>query len=385
MHTNRKFAKPAALGVLTGLLVSLSTFTAAESDAARAIRASAATVPTNIAGIRAYAEPPKGFNAVTASDEDLATYGFPPRPDKQADPDRYARWERAMQAAKIHWNGELKELPFHGREVAPGSSLLSSQDLQPVTSGPKAEENVSASGVIVNNKLTSWNDTTSFDNADLTIGIPKAQLPVGNGSCAASDYKAFSFAGIDSTVYPINSTQFAVVPGLQAGVYGDVPCGSGAPFYFAEFGFGYPLYRAFAVNPGDVVYVEVYSPGPSQPATALVEDFMSGAFSTYSISTPSIIGRNADWLVFRPCCDASGYNFPLANTVNIFVQGVAYTANNKAYYPGSQASTTNVLTMTDDAGDQNIEQLYQGNSGREGLYGLTFYTNGCAYSGGCTP
>jgi len=80
----------------------------AENDTVRAIRASAATVPTNIPGIHTYAKPPKGFNPVTAMDVELATYGFPPRPDKQVHPGQYARWERAMRMAKIRWNGELR-------------------------------------------------------------------------------------------------------------------------------------------------------------------------------------------------------------------------------------------------------------------------------------
>jgi len=67
--------KRAVLAVM--MFLGLSTLAAAESDSARAIRASTATVPTNIPGIRTYAEPPKGFNAVTANDVELATYGFP--------------------------------------------------------------------------------------------------------------------------------------------------------------------------------------------------------------------------------------------------------------------------------------------------------------------
>ena len=94
MHTQSKFANVVVLAVMGMLLLGRITVAAAEDNAVRAIRASAATVPTNIPGIHTYAEPPKGFNPVTATDVDLATYGFPARPDKQAKPDQYAQWER---------------------------------------------------------------------------------------------------------------------------------------------------------------------------------------------------------------------------------------------------------------------------------------------------
>jgi hypothetical protein len=89
------------------LLLGLSAFATAE-NAARVIRASAANVPTNISSIHTYAAPPKGFDPLAATDIERATYGFPARSDKQANPDQYALWERAMNVAKIRWSGELK-------------------------------------------------------------------------------------------------------------------------------------------------------------------------------------------------------------------------------------------------------------------------------------
>ena len=102
--------KLSVLVLTSSVLLSLTTVAMAQSDTVRALYISAANVPTNITSIHTYAEAPKGFNPVAASDEELATYGFPLRPDKQADPKHYALWERAMVAAKIRWNGELKTL-----------------------------------------------------------------------------------------------------------------------------------------------------------------------------------------------------------------------------------------------------------------------------------
>lgn len=103
------------------LALSFATVATAQSDAVSELYVSAANVPTNIAGLRTYAASPNGFNPVTATDEELATYGFPARPDKQADAQHYASWERAMLAAKIRWNGDLKPLPSSGRGMMPAN------------------------------------------------------------------------------------------------------------------------------------------------------------------------------------------------------------------------------------------------------------------------
>src|SRR5271156_1707934 len=111
MHIQCKFAKLAVV-MMGSLLVSISTLARAQGNKASAIYVAGGNVPTSVAGVRAYVEPPKGFSPLTASDVELATYGFPPRPDKQADPDRYRWWERAMGLTKTRWNGELEPVPL---------------------------------------------------------------------------------------------------------------------------------------------------------------------------------------------------------------------------------------------------------------------------------
>ncbi|MGA8438341.1 MAG: hypothetical protein WB762_14400 [Candidatus Sulfotelmatobacter sp.] len=100
------------------------------------------------------------------------------------------------------------------------------------------------------------------------------------------------------------------------------------------------------------------------------------------------VGNRADWIVDRICCDGPTPNgvWPLANTSAIFFDGGAVQNGSGArFYPGSQASSTQILTMTDDAGDQSIELVNQGSgTSYEGEHGLFFQTTGCAWSGGCT-
>ncbi len=380
MQSRSKFAKLAVLVIGGTLLLSLSTLAMAESDAARAIRSSAATTPTNLPGINAYAEPPKGFNPVTVTDEELALYGFPPRPDKQAHPDQYAHWERAMKLAKIHWNGELKALPGGGSKVPSGSAPLP-ELVQPETSGPKQIQTNNASGAVVTSNQKKFNKN-SIEDVIAKITVPTAEFPMNTKSCSGEGYIAISSVGIDGFVFDTGNG-YGYDPQLEAGVYEQVAC-SGDLYYFAVAGWqgGYSV--AFNVNPGDVVYAAAYTSGGSNSGVYL-EDMTSGVYGGYSVTTSGIVGYTANWMVERLCC-TDNQPFALANTTDIaFGDGFAETENEKFYYPGSQATTTEVLAMTDDAGDQTIEQVTQGSAGFQGQTGLWFETKDCAAVNGCTP
>jgi hypothetical protein len=87
------------LTAVSGLGLSISS--SAQSTEALALYESAATIPTNIEGIRTFPAPPANFQPLTASDEELAAYGFPPRPDQKGDPDSYRVWARAMSIPRL--------------------------------------------------------------------------------------------------------------------------------------------------------------------------------------------------------------------------------------------------------------------------------------------
>lgn len=382
MPTHSKFAKLAVLGILGSLLLTFSTLAAAESDAVRAIRASAATVPTNVPGIRAYAEPRKDFDPVMATDVELATYGFPPRPDQQANPDLYAHWERAMKAAKIRWSGDLKPLPYERSVMLSSDSSASSEEVQTTTTGPKRVSTTNASGVIVSSGQKTFNGN-SVDGVAATIIVPQARMPSGSTSCTGDGYDVISTVGIDGSV--INKGTGKVFSSkLEAGIFEQAAC-SGELYYFAVIGWEGVYSVAFAVNPGDVVYIVAATEGGSN-SSVYFEDYTISTSASYAVTTQGIVGATANWIVLRTCCVANVL-IPLANTVDI-VYGNAFAGKKgvqQVFFPGSQASSTKILTMTDDAGDQGIESVSQGNTGPEGLTGLWFITSSCASSGGCTP
>ena len=146
----------------------------------------------------------------------------------------------------------------------------------------------------------------------------------------------------------------------------------------------------FSLNPGDVFYTEVHAFGGCSNGSAFVEDLTTLTYNSYTISNPCGVlqtGRYAHWIVTRPLAgNGIDGESPLANTISLSFDGAQ--VNNvagKPFYPGSQATTTSVLTMYDDTNSQAIELVNQGATGFQGLHSLFFQTTGCAYAGGCTP
>lgn len=122
-----------------------------------------------------------------------------------------------------------------------------------------------------------------------------------------------------------------------------------------------------------------------------VEDLTTLTYNSYSVSNPylvSQVGRTANWIVGHLCCNGPGSAgaWPLANTIGISFEGAAArNGSGKFFFPGSQATTTEILTMRDNGNTQNTEIVSQGSSGFQGRQSLFFQTTGCAYLAGCTP
>jgi hypothetical protein len=271
----------------------------------------------------------------------------------------------------------------------PAGSL--SQEVVPqVLTGPKHLSTINGSGVFLTNyALKKWSSTTSFNDIWTVITVPVAQLPFDNTTgCTAPSYWSVSFAGIDGELH-FEQPGWVVHPELSGGVESIVDCSGTATYTaYAEWGTGaFP----FQLNPGDLFYTEVHCVQPNAAACVFLEDLTTLTY--YSITVDSdplvpLVGNAAQWVVERPCCGGSGPAgaWPLANTIDISFDGAAaQIGNGKLFYPGSQASSTYILTMMDDGSTQNIELVNQGSTGYQGLHSLLFQTTGCAFAGGCTP
>jgi hypothetical protein len=396
----KNLIKPVAISAVMAILqLSFAASAGAQNGVVNTLSTSAATVPTNMAAIHTYPEPPSSFSPLTATNDQLAAYGFPTRPDKQANPEHYALWERAMTAAKNRWKGELTALKT---DTPAGSGLAPEQAAEDQLSAavaaatvPAQANNTQASGVLLNNGLTSWSSTKSFDDIWSVITVPVVQLPFSSPYCADQFYYSQSLVGIDGY---INTSRFTgqqlFQPEEFVGVQESFNCylGPGSALYQAFFGWENNWYFAFYLNPGDQFYTEVHASGGCNSGSAFIEDLTTLTYNAFTIPNPCRIKQNgqlANWIVYRPPYSQNYVpdgQSPLANTLQISFEGAeVLNTSGAAFYPGSQAASTVVMTMRDDNNTQPIELVNQGISGYQGLHSLWFQTTGCAFAGGCKP
>jgi hypothetical protein len=385
----KRSIRPAVLTIaLTVLALGFAATATAQSDAARAIYESSANIPTNIPGMHTFAAPPVGFDPLGASDEALATYGFPPRPDKQADPSGYANWVAAMAVAKIRWNGELKPHPEFSVRLPelPKSSLAPEAATPAISKGPTTINTLCCSGILNSIPVTTWS-ARSIDSVNAQYNVPVAQqaftaLGSPGNICDGNADVAATWVGIDD--YEADGE------GLQGGTASFAFCNSGASFtlYYTGFQWVPGVYTVgFSVNAGDDMFVQVYSVlGGCNPGYVFLEDLTQQVYSTYQLTPPSstlcLVGNSAYFLVFRPLGDSGTPTdlYPVANYVNEFAISSSKNGKGTTFYPGSQTASTYLYIMTDDSGTIPISVPVQ-----EGESSIFIYDENCAKVGGCVP
>jgi hypothetical protein len=361
----------------TALVVSFSSYAAAQTDAARAMYDASATVQTNIDGIRTFSTPSADFNPVSASDEQLATFGFPPRPNQQNDAAGYAKWVRAMAGSKTRWNGELRHTGAYSGPARKAPEAAGAG------AGTGTDYYYNWSGFINTNTLKKYNAKTSFYVIYSDFNVPTVNQP--SGVCDGGWDWEVSWNGIDG-----NQDQNAL---LQGGSSSEVYC-SGGKYqwdYFAwiEWWPSYDIIGEFNVNPGDDMYVVTWDTSATQ-GYVFLDDLTTGVYGTYAISPksgqPGLIGNSAEYIVERPCCRGANY-YPLPNYVwDFWAASIAYNFKDfddnitTPYYPGSTSSSTFLVNMVDD-GDTQVISAPEA----QGKYGIFVQAESCATSGGCTP
>jgi hypothetical protein len=354
-------------------LIGLTNLATAQSDSARVVYESAATVPTNIPGIHTYPAPPADFNPLEASEEALASFGFPPRPDKVSNAHGYMQWAGAMSKARKRWTGDLKAHPEAASrpvELRKGQEqALAGNSAVPTTYGSP-----NWSGVANTVKLTKWNPKTSFSTVFSQFNVPVVEqaFDVCDGG---TDWEV-TWNGIDGT----GSGDV-----LQGGSSSQAICKNNVTsqkyFAWVEWYPSYFITEVFPVNPGDDMYVETFdTSGGCNPGAVFVEDETTLAYGTYQLnwlSGPCLIGNSAEIIVERPYGDNSNY-YPLANYIWDFSLSWDYNMKDTEFGPGATTAATQIFSMYDDNFTQVISQPVV-----EGKYSVFFYDTGCAYTGGC--
>jgi hypothetical protein len=380
----------AMLPMLAGATIAAAQSADALKPSVKAAYEASATIETGTPGIRTFALPPRGFDPLAASDEQLAHFGFPPRPDAKTAPDANARWVRAMSAAKnrvtrpmvssaVRRMPPVSNLPMRTRP----DGIRASVDGTPATGS-----SYNWSGIVNTSKATHYSskdNSNSYYYVVSEFNVPVAQQAFASGGGTICD-GGYDIASVWNGIDGFNNGDV-----LQGGTESYAYCNGGDAFTgYVAWVEWYPSYAEipeFDVNPGDDFFVETWNTS-STNGYVWIEDLTTQTSGTYNLvptEKPYLVGNSAEYVVERPCC--SGGNFyPLVNYVadfwafNYAQTFKEYFETGKTDYPGSSSSATWLLSMLDDAGDQSIS--VPTSTGNESIY---FNDENCAYSGGCTP
>ena len=302
---------------------------------------------TNLPGATTFAAPPEGFSVLAASDEQLADYGFPPRPDPAASPKEYAAWSKAMLASRRRIVPSLQQTSiFHGL-----ARLRQT--------GKSTEENTlqsyNWSGYVDSSGAKSYG-SSSFYYAESNMIVPTAQ-PAGDSCTGIYDY-AYSWVGIDGWT---GSNDI-----LQGGIEFDALCSLGVQVtYYSAFYEWYPGAEVhitnFPIAPGDDIFVDAWHTS-STKAQVYLSNYNTGMAVQVGFSAPAgtkLIGNSAEWITERP--NLNGQGTTLTNYLDqLFYGSEAVTEKKHTSYPGSSSSKQ--VIMLDDNGKPISAPTALGNS-----------------------
>jgi len=295
-------------------------------------------VPTDMAGAKTTLNPPPGFNAITASDVELATYGFPPRPDAQLEPQAYASWERAMLASKVRVTPQLQMTNIFRTPVSKTSAASVTDNASAVPpTGSNGPTSGGWSGYYVLSGAASYNHTNSFYYALAYYVVPKARHAL-NAPCNNTWNLAYGGVGLDG---------FGSSDVLEAGVVFDSYLSTSCvntPYYafsYEWYPYGSVVVSSVPVTAGDDVFVEVWNTSATQGYVYMVDLFTNQAVTIGVTAYPgySLVGNSAEWFIDGAAASLTDY------TMDFFADCYAYTWSSTAY----PATTGTAVTMVNGA------------------------------------
>lgn len=264
-------------------------------------------------GTESFNVTPPDFDVTSASPEELARYGIPPRPDPTNDPDGYARWSRQFPKGfrliepQLRERPELQHRPLSAIDEAAGTAY-------------------NWSGAIVNPPSGK-----TFSQVTGMWWVPPIWAP-GKGT-----FRMSTWIGIDGD----GSSDV-----LQAGVEADVTEPDGTPAYSMWYQW-YPGSNTqitnLSVTDRDLVSVTITATSTST-ATALISVGSTGV--SINIQAPAgwtLQGNCAEWIVERP--QVNGVDAILANYGSVIFGAVG--AWDGAEWTYLDSSTLNLLSMVE--------------------------------------
>lgn len=296
------------------VLLSTTIYAAQAGDAEPSAKAPPAhAVKTNMPGIYAFTQPPAGFNVRTASQEELAAWGFPPRPDPSEGAAALASWLEEVNPANTRVVPDLvrREGSFHrpaqDLRIASGTSR---------TNAPISATSSNWSGMAVTPAIGG--QPFYSVSAHWIVPVVK-QAP---GTCSGGwDYSS-QWVGIGGF-----NDQYLLQSGSAANVFCDV--GNSLPEYFPWIEWlpnsELVLYKSAATETlypfaaGDYVIVTVWTTnwtnGISTTGNLSFADVTQGwtislAYTAASLGGNQVTGQSAEWIVERTEVDGAFATLP---------------------------------------------------------------------------
>ncbi|QNI33245.1 hypothetical protein H7849_04575 [Alloacidobacterium dinghuense] len=274
---------------------------------------------TNLAGVTTIAAPPKDFDPLTASDQDLEYYGFPPRPNEIAAPKAFATWQRAMAASTTRITPVL--------EISKTLANPSTVKAAPPSGSSGPVTSTSWAGYVNKNGATTYG-SSSFYFAIADYDVPNVRQATCDG-------------GWDYAVTSVGLDGWGSSDVLQAGTEEAEYCsGTVRASYYAPVYEWYPLgltsVTSMSIAPGDELFVEVWTTSSTSGHVYLV-DYSTNQYVIVSFAAPAgiyLVGNSAQWGM-----SLYGGLATLKNYISEYMSNAyAYNFSYSAVDPGSASS-----------------------------------------------
>lgn len=265
-------------------------------------------------GTESFNVTPPDFDVTSASPEELARYGIPPRPDPANDLDGYARWARQFPKGFRLIEPELRKHPERRH-----------RPLSVIDEAAGTSDNWS--GAIVNPPSGK-----TFSQIAGSWWVPPIWAP-GSGSFSMS-----SWVGIDGYGSP---------DVLQAGVEADVAEPNGTPTYYVWYEWfpnGETEITNLSVAAGNYVSVNITAKTTTS-ATAMISVGSTGVSINFPAPAGTTLqGNCAEWIVERP--DINGTYGKLPNYGSVIFSGSvgAWDGSEWTYL---DSSTLNLISIAE--------------------------------------
>jgi hypothetical protein len=332
---------------------------------------SIASDQTPVQEVVTYPAPPPDLNPLSASDDELADYGYPPRPNELSAPAAYTHWRKLVTVPRVA-NPVLQQTTIYN---GPAQHLLSGRTLN---NGIVSATSSNWSGYAVTGASSTFTNNNSVIFAEWVVPVAQQAFGVCNGLWDySSQWDGFDGFGSDDV--------------LQAGTEADAYCsGSSKATFYSSWIEWYPFSETRvsvpAAQPGDLMESEVWYTTSAPYGHAYLVNYTLQQAQTYAFNPPSgtvFVGNSAEWVEERPGLGKG----QLADLTNYVADqfNIDYAYNRISYfYPGSSptGTTTYAIKMscppwTPSSSCSSTTKL--STPALYGQYTLWFYDSGPAF------